>query len=421
MIFSMPLRSRVRAALFASALVAGLGVAPALAQDAPPPSATPTTRPAATQPSSRSSSQPSPRDQGERLDPHSFFEPPRIDIKPLPFIPRPGVVSHITPPELVFAQPDTLDELRSLERVVEETAKKITPATVCLQIAQASGSGVIVSADGWILTAGHVSDDVGHAVTIILQDGRRVHGVTYGANRGVDSGLVRITDPGPWPYARIGTSNDLQIGQWLIAVGHPGGYKVGRAPVVRLGRLISISKDGNTLTTDNTLVGGDSGGPLFDLDGRVVGINSRISTSVADNMHVSVDVFMRDWDRIAAGEVWGILGGPSPLPTPSARLPYLGIGSFELAEDGLKITLVVPRSPVASAGLQSGDILTKADNRLIRSQTDLVTALMAKTPGQTMSLDILRDGKPLTLQVVLTAPSTQPSRPLPRPLPRPRP
>lgn len=322
-------------------------------------------------------------------------------IESLAELPRPAVWpktpmagEEVTP----YSSVTSVDELRSLERQVEETSKRVIPATVGLQIGAASGSGVIVSPDGWVLTAGHVSDEPGRAVTIILHDGRRVKGISMGSNKTVDSGLVRILDKGPWPYAQMGTSEDLKKGQWLIAIGHPGGYRVGRSPVVRLGRLTAA--DVSTLTTDNTLVGGDSGGPLYDLDGRVIGIHSRISQLVTVNMHVPVDQYVKDWDRMAKGESWGNLGPRLP----QFRLPYMGI-QWENSEGGLKLRSVVEGSPADKAGLRAGDTILKIDGRDMKTQADVTYVLQRRAAGQVISVEVLREGaENQTLKVRLGQP-----------------
>ena len=117
----------------------------------------------------------------------------------------------------------------------------------------------------------------------------------------------------------------------MFAMGHPGGLQVGRAPVVRLGKVLAIVDRRNGrqtgdyyIQTDCPLIMGDSGGPVFDLDGKVIGINSKIGIATTSNIHVPVDSFVDTWDRLAAGEKWGPATGlaaarPSPSPTPASR------------------------------------------------------------------------------------------------------
>ena len=95
----------------------------------------------------------------------------------------------------------------------------------------------------------------------------------------------------------MGASKPLEAGDWVIALGHSAGFDAGRTPPVRFGRVISKGP-GNFLTTDCTLIGGDSGGPLFDLDGKIVGIHSSIGVSLTNNNHAGIDGFREDWDRI---------------------------------------------------------------------------------------------------------------------------
>ncbi|MFN4242306.1 MAG: S1C family serine protease [Tepidisphaerales bacterium] len=359
--------------------------------DTPPPA-----EPPAAPPAEQPAPVPQPPEASPETNPPAPPRPPRVlgawrpppleSLTPLP----PPVVHRVDDVESPVPLPgavDSLESLRALERVVENVSQRVIPATVALQINASSGSGVIVSPDGWVLTAGHVSDRAGLPVTVILHDGRRVRGVTLGANKGVDSGLIRILDEGPWPYAPMGTSAELQRGQWLLAVGHPGGYRVGRSPVVRLGRLVSVARDQNTLVTDNTLVGGDSGGPLFDLYGRVVGIHSRIGQQVTTNMHVPVDAYVRDWERIAQGDVWGSLGPRMP----QARLPFLGI-QYEAEEQGLRLQAVTPGGPSERAGLRAGDVILRIDNEEMKSQQDVIRLLSRRAPGQVVQVEVRREG-----------------------------
>jgi len=204
--------------------------------------------------------------------------------------------------ETTVAGPKDVSELRALEGRVQAVVEKVLPATVGVQIGPARGSGVIVSRDGYVMTAGHVVGKPGQNVTFVLADGKTVKGKTLGLFKNADAGLMKIEDKGEWPYVEKGHSTDLKPGQWCVAVGHPLGYQKGRPPVVRVGRVLR-ARD-TAIQTDCPLVGGDSGGPLFDLEGRVIGINSRIGGAMNMNFHVSVDVYHDVWDRLAKGDAW---------------------------------------------------------------------------------------------------------------------
>ncbi|MBN1911305.1 MAG: trypsin-like peptidase domain-containing protein [Pirellulales bacterium] len=198
--------------------------------------------------------------------------------------------------------PKNLEDLRAIETKVQEVAKKALPCTVGIKIGQGSGSGIIVSEDGLVMTAGHVAVKPGTKVVFIFQDGKTANGVSLGIYGNADAGLMKITDKGKWPFAPMGKSSDLKRGAWCVALGHPSGYKPGRPPVVRLGRILKV--DETTIQTDCTLIGGDSGGPLLDLDGKVIGINSRIGRTLTLNFHVAVDVYHKYWDRLKKGDMW---------------------------------------------------------------------------------------------------------------------
>src|SRR5205085_3383575 len=133
--------------------------------------------------------------------------------------------------------PESIEELKALQAAVKKVVEKSTPCTVGVMIGMGAGSGVIVSEDGLVLTAAHVSGEPNKDCTIILPDGTRVKGKTLGTNDKVDSGMIQITDKGPnngkWPFIPVGKSTDLKKGQWLVALGHPGGWKRDRPPVAR--------------------------------------------------------------------------------------------------------------------------------------------------------------------------------------------
>jgi len=201
---------------------------------------------------------------------------------------------------------DSLEELGRLEARIEVVVRKALPATVSLfsERLASSGSGVIVSRDGLILTAGHVVTGV-REVTVVFSDGKEAEAEVLGANLSKDAGLARLRGEGPWPAVEMGYSEGLEAGDFVVSLGHAGGFDPLRTAPVRFGRI--VSRNEGFLGTDCALIGGDSGGPLFDLEGRLVGIHSSIGAELFVNNHTGIDNFRADWDRLAAGEKWGRL------------------------------------------------------------------------------------------------------------------
>lgn len=204
------------------------------------------------------------------------------------------------PPALGKPVPESREDLQAIEDHVVALAKKVIPAVVGVDTA----SGVIVSEDGYVLTAAHVAGGPDRSVKIIFPDGRTVRGVTLGVNRSVDGGLIKIVDEGPWPFVEMGRSKDLEPGDWCMGIGHPAGFQPGRTPPVRLGRI--LENDRPYFRSDCTGIGGDSGGPLFDMYGRVIGTRSHLGReNLFQNYYTAVDTFHDNWDRLVAGEAWG--------------------------------------------------------------------------------------------------------------------
>ncbi|RYD44731.1 MAG: PDZ domain-containing protein, partial [Verrucomicrobiaceae bacterium] len=159
---------------------------------------------------------------------------------------------------------------------------------------------------------------------------------------------------------------------------------------------------GNFLTTDCTLIGGDSGGPLFDLDGKIIGINSSIGVSLTNNNHAGIDGFKDDWDRMMAGEAWGELSMNHPFANP--EMPVLGINMGERrGVRGVPVVGVVPQSPSAAAGVRTGDIIRSLDGSEIQDGSKLLQLLAKRQPGDTVKLGIQRDRKELVVDVKLAS------------------
>ncbi len=293
----------------------------------------------------------------------------------------------------------TVADLAKLEAKVEAVAAKVTPATVALlsERTGSSGSGVVTTADGLILTAAHVVQGSAELL-VVFPNGKQVLGKVLGANYSNDIAMVRITAQGPWPFAERGESKPLQAGDWVIALGHSAGFEPDRPPPVRFGRVISKGP-GNFLTTDCTLIGGDSGGPLFDLNGKIVGINSNIGQSVKNNNHAGVDGFRNDWDRLLAGEGWGKL---SLNPFANPEMPVLGIEmGLSRRVKGVPVETVVPRSPAAAAGVRVGDIITTVDGSGITNGNELLQVLAKKQAGDVVTLGVQRDDQTTKIKVTL--------------------
>ena len=184
-------------------------------------------------------------------------------------------------------------------------------------------------------------------------------------------------------YLDVGVSEGLQEGQWVMAVGHPGGLDKKRGMVVRVGRVINKNK--TSLRTDCTLVGGDSGGPLVDMEGNVVAIHSRIGSRIQDNIHVPVDVFSDTWDKLTSGYKIGEQG----------RLG-LSVGS-----DSNVVSDVQEGGPADKAGIQVSDILAGIGKRSVNDKTSLASALRGRFPYEKLPIKIIRGSQKIDVEVTL--------------------
>ena len=295
----------------------------------------------------------------------------------------------------------SIEELKERERKVKKVVSELMPTVVAVvgNDQPATGSGVIINEDGLIMTAGHVTEAAGKELTIIFPDGRSVKGESLGANRTRDAGLARITEEGKWPFAKIGDSKKAKLGEWLIAMGHPGGYDLNRSPPIRLGRLIS-SGSMSMLRTDCTLVGGDSGGPLFNLEGEVIGIHSSIGGSLAENRHVPSSVFKAGWDRMLAGEIWGSLGMMAAGVNPDR--PMLGVRMND-SNGQVTVDKVFPNSPAKRAGIEDGDVILKIDGIAAEQMSDVVDQVSSSSAGDVLEVQIMRDDKEQSFKVKLVS------------------
>ena len=280
--------------------------------------------------------------------------------------------------------PATIEQLRDLETQQRKVAAAVVDCTVSVKIGPAQGCGVIITESGYILTAAHVAMRPGKTAEITLSNGRVVLATTLGMNRNVDAGLIKINPNQngvqPWPHATLGSSKHLVPGMWCIATGHPGGYDQRRGPVTRVGRILAVRA--SSIVTDCALIGGDSGGPLFDIAGRLIAIHSRIGNDVADNLHVPIDHYANSWVRMQQSESWGFLPGFRPV------IGVRGSKSAPTAE----IDEVTDGSPAHQAGLRPGDVIEEFGGKPITDFESLKEAVADTMPGERVRLLVNRDG-----------------------------
>ncbi|MFC5435205.1 Do family serine endopeptidase [Rhodanobacter umsongensis] len=268
------------------------------------------------------------------------------------------------------------------------------------------GSGFIISQDGYILTNNHVVD---HAdkVTVRLQDRRTLTAKVIGTDPTYDIALLKVDAGGSLPAVSIGDSRNLKPGQWVLAIGSPFGfdYTVTQGIVSAVGRNLGQRDQPYTsfIQTDVPINRGNSGGPLFDLQGRVVGVNSQIYSNTGDYLGVSfsipIDVAMSAVQQIKSkGYVSrGMLG------VTMQQVDDDIVKAFKLDNGaGAAVVDVSPDSGAAKAGIQPGDIILSYDGQVLQQAADLPPLVGMTKPGSKVPVEILRNGKKQTLDVTIS-------------------
>ncbi len=271
--------------------------------------------------------------------------------------------------------------------------------------APGAGSGVIIAPDGYILTNSHVVHGA-IRLEVSLADGRTFPAQPVGDDPASDLAVIRIDEAG-LPTAQLGDSDRLRVGQLVIAIGNPLGFQatvtagvisaLGRSLRSRSGRLIE-----NVIQTDAALNPGNSGGPLVDSHGRVVGINTAIIQG-AQGICFAVPVNTARWvvgllikDGRIRRAFLGIAGEARPVPQRIAREQSMA------ARAGLGILEVVPNSPAEHAGLRRGDLIVALDETPVTGVDDVQRFLSRATIGSTVRVSVLRGGQRLELRTTLT-------------------
>ena len=314
--------------------------------------------------------------------------------------------------------PDEDEALDAYSRVITRVVEQLTPSVASLRVwkrvrggrrAEGSGSGVVISGDGFLLTSAHVvqGTDGGSASFV---DGQELSLEIVGADALSDMAVVRATGSDLVP-ASLGDSSRLRVGQLVVAIGNPLGFNgsvtagvvsaVGRSFSTRSGSVVRMVE--NVIQTDAALHPGNSGGALADGSARVVGINTAVvGPGVGQGLGLAVPINAATRRIIASliteGRVrrayLGITGGPRPLPP--------RVADQTGRESGIEVVEVIVDSPAARAGLRSEDLILQIEGSDVGTMDDLQRLLDSRAIDRPTPLTVFRGGRTMDLEVTLT-------------------
>ncbi len=302
-----------------------------------------------------------------------------------------------------------------------DLAENLTPAVVNISSAQrrggqelsplqrkfnspavSLGSGFIIDASGIVVTNNHVIDNADD-ITVTLHDGRELSATVRGRDRETDLAVLQINATGEkFPYVNFGDSDSARVGDWVIAIGNPFGL----GGTVTVGIVSARNRDINAgqyddfIQTDAAINRGNSGGPLFDLNGKVVGVNTAIYSQTGGSVGVGFAVPADLADTVIT----------QLLDYGETRRGWLGVSIDDMTPElastlklrtpkGAVVTVVRPNSPAADAGLQPNDVIMQFNRRDIESVRDLTRAVADTPIGTTVPMTVLRDNRRVTVQV----------------------
>lgn len=264
------------------------------------------------------------------------------------------------------------------------------------------GSGVIIDASGIILTNNHVVAGDG-TVTVRLHDGRVFEAVDVKTDPETDLAIVRIKGAKDLKAVKLGDSDAVEIGDWVLALGQPFGLEgtVTAGIISAKGRGIGITPRENFLQTDAAINPGNSGGPLVNLAGEMIGINTAISSRSGGSQGVgfAVPINLAKWvgnQLVETGKVERAQLGVIIQPVTYELGKQFGVQPNE----GVLVTQVVPDSPAAKAGLKSGDVVLEFAGKKVANPRQLQSIVERVTPGTKQTLKLLRNGKQIELSAV---------------------
>ncbi len=303
-----------------------------------------------------------------------------------------------------------------LSHAFRDAAKTLAPSVVTINTSSAklndrgraqhgTGTGVVISRDGYIVTANHVVADADE-IELVLHDGRSAKATVVGLDPGTDIAVLRTEESGLIP-AGFADSDELEPGEWVVAIGAPFGLErtVTAGIVSAKGRSdVGLATFENYIQTDAAINPGNSGGPLANLDGAVIGINSAISSRGGGNdgigFAVPSSVVRRVADSIiATGRVARGYLGIGVQPADAEMLAGLGIAKD--AGVGVLVNRVEDDSPAAKAGIEPGDLITSIAGRSVHTPGELVATISEIAPGSEVDLRAIRNSDERRMRATL--------------------
>ncbi len=265
-----------------------------------------------------------------------------------------------------------------------------------------SGTGLIIDHRGFILTCNHVVDSA-ETIFVRLSDGRKYESLKVFSDPVTDLAVIQIPKEESLPVAQLGNSDDLEIGDWVVSIGNPYelGLSVSAGIISATDRLLPTAPRTPLLQTDAASNPGNSGGPLINLQGQVVGISEGGYGSHEGFQGIGLAIPINTAKQIAQrliedGKVTHAHLGFDTEPIEPRVAEYLGLNHNE----GLLVCAVKPQSAVARAGIQVGDVVTRMSDVPIRNSRDIVRAIEKATPQKPLSLQVFRDGSILKIKFI---------------------
>jgi serine protease Do len=281
--------------------------------------------------------------------------------------------------------------------------------------AQSLGSGFIISADGYIVTNNHVisADSKGaqvESITVTMPDGTDYPAKLVGKDPDSDLAVLKITANKPLPFVKFGDSRKARVGDWVVAIGNP--FALGGTVTAGIISAVYRNTGGGAydryLQTDASINRGNSGGPLFDMNGQVVGINNAIFSPTGGSVGIGFAIPAETAAPIVQKLIKGV----------AIERGYLGINIQPVTEDlaaslgiarnrGEFIQAVTPGGAAAAAGLQAGDVVVRIDGKEVTREQTLSFIVANERPGTKIPIDVIRNGRRLTLNATVGKRPTQ--------------